>query len=138
MPRFFSLSWEVRTELKEISFGSFGGLHKKEIPFDFHVERSQDIWNTTWPKGESYKDVNDRILGLASEIKSLNGKVAVFAHETVNRVLIGELAGWDKQKILALKHPHNVVYRLDKNGVSTKIHSDIWLSNMFFLKLNDE
>lgn len=134
MPYLKQLPWEVCPELQEISFGAYGGSLRKNIPASFIQKREQDLWNTPWPEGESHQSVLDRLKGFCAQVRILQGRVAIFAHETVNRVLIGELANWSNEKTLSFKHPHNVVYRIDNDGISSKVVSEDWIHDRAFAK----
>ncbi len=82
-------------KIKEINFGIFDGLTRKEVlekyP-DIYEARGKDMINYRIPKGESYADVRKRALKfILSEAKKNPGKTLVFVtHGSLMRsILIG-------------------------------------------------
>ncbi len=107
----------VIPELIEMNFGKFEGLLKRDIQSDnFFIERKQNKYTTPYPEGESYKDVQKRLL--KSRIKDIfenakqNGRDILFVgHESTNRMIpvvlgIGEMS---EQKAVENRQKNNEI-----------------------------
>lgn len=111
---------QENSDLKEISFGSCTGMRgediKKQYP-DLWQIRKQNKWTFRWPEGESLNDVYGRAGKFISDILSpiLDGKIAIVAHESTNKALIGQLLGLSIQDILQIRQPNYVIYQWQRN-----------------------
>ena len=75
---------QVRPELAEWDYGDYEGLTTVEIR---QARPDWDLWRDGCPGGETADDVGARIDRLLSEVQTLHGNVACFAHGHVLRVL---------------------------------------------------
>jgi len=103
-------------ELTECDHGECEGLtldkSKDRFP-DFFAEReSADKWFVRWPGGESYADVACRIEGAVKKI-DLNKRCLIIAHETANKILVGQLVGWSRIEIMERKQKNNDIFLVD-------------------------
>ena len=106
---------ETRTDIAEISFGILSGKKLSEIDKKIIDERNHDKWNYRPLNGESYNDLYNRLKKLSSELLNKNGNIAIIAHETSNKVLIGILMNYDKDSIIKLKQPNDTIYKIENN-----------------------
>lgn len=116
--------------LLEISFGKYNGEKQALVPDEFASQRNADKWNTRWPGGESYADLDMRVRPFSDHLKSLNGVVGILAHETVNRMLIAHLMNLSQEKFFLLKHPNHVIFKIERGELSSRTVGDQWHSNL--------
>ena len=131
------LSCDAVTEvdaLKEISFGEYEGKQWSDVPEELLKRRAADKWDTPWPGGESYREVLARLGPFIKEIKGVRGVVAVLAHETVNKIIIGELAELPESTRIFLAHPNNVIYRIRDRQLSFRCVDQNWISEQCIQK----
>jgi probable phosphoglycerate mutase len=84
-------------ELREISVGLWDGLAmedvRKKLPGEYK-KRGADPAGYRPPEGESFADLNDRIIPLfKSMVQDREGTILVVGHAGVNRVLLCHLLG---------------------------------------------
>ena len=127
MPSLFARQWTITGELREISCGSYAGLRMSELDSAFLEARKRDPWTTAWPDGESYQDVWDRTSDFAASILSLKGPVVIFAHETVNRILLGHFANLPPQAITSLRQPNTTIFRVEDQQIDFMNPSTEWI-----------
>jgi probable phosphoglycerate mutase len=105
--------------LREHGFGDWEGLTPGEIEARFPGEqekRKKSRWNYIIPGGgESYEILDKRVRGFLSEIDEV-ADTFIFSHEMVGKAIRGVLLDLDREDILDLDHPHNVVFRITKEG----------------------
>ncbi|HLC65966.1 MAG TPA: histidine phosphatase family protein [Candidatus Nanoarchaeia archaeon] len=101
------------SEINELSFGIFEGKPKSEFRaskiFD---ERAKDKFNYVIPEGESYAQANARIKKSLKKI-NLKANIAIFGHESINKLIIGNVLNLEIWQMLDVKHPNGVVYILN-------------------------
>jgi broad specificity phosphatase PhoE len=76
--------YQVIDELAEWDYGQLEGRTTAEIRQDFP---DWSIWDGPWPGGESLKQVSRRADNTLSACRPLSGRVAIFAHGHILRVL---------------------------------------------------
>ena len=102
--------------LREIDLGDANGTLRSELAQkfpEFMEAKKNNYFNASYPNGESYKDVQERVKKFLSEIKEKNGTILVVAHQGFNRTLIGYLGGIDDLKMTSIEVPHDVIYFVD-------------------------
>ncbi len=110
-----ALCVELKDDIKEIGFGVLSGLAPDEIERSILEKRENDKWNFRPQNGESYADLYKRLEPVKDLIESGSSlNIALVAHETANKVLIGKLMNYSKDKILSLKQPNDVIYKIDE------------------------
>lgn len=134
MPSLFTKQWTTIGELREISCGTYAGLRMNELDSAFLEARKLDPWSTSWPAGESYRDVWDRTSDFAAHVLSLQGPVVIFAHETVNRVLLGHFANLPPQGITSLRQPNTTVFRVEDQQIDFLNASADWIKGAVISK----
>jgi broad specificity phosphatase PhoE len=94
--------------------GHWQGLSNAQIDERFpgaRQERAENKWKYVIPGGESYAKVYDRAASWLATVPEEQPLVAV-AHEMISRTIRGAYCQLDTHSMLALNHPHHVVYRL--------------------------
>ena len=75
---------ELRPDLMEWDYGAYEGRTRAEI---LHERPDWDLWREGCPQGETAERVGMRVDRLLSEVRGIEGDVALFAHGHVLRVL---------------------------------------------------
>jgi broad specificity phosphatase PhoE len=102
--------------LREINLGDANGTLRSDLAQkfpEFMEAKKKDYFNASYPNGESYKGVQERVKKFLSEIKEKNGTILVVAHQGFNRTLIGYLGDIDDLKMTSIEVPHDVIYFVD-------------------------
>ena len=109
-------------DIVEIAFGVFSGKRLSEIDPELLRLRNNDKWNFKPERGESYCDLYNRLNDISSELsKEQNNKnIVIVGHETCNKVLIGKIMNFKKERILSLKPPNEMIYKIDHNNLYKK------------------
>ena len=96
--------------LSEIDFGDYEGYESSSYEvLNFKLKR--DKWNTPWPNGESYSDVNDRVNQFLDYTRGFE-VVGILAHETINKLFLYNIMGFSREKTYSIKQPNNVVFKI--------------------------
>lgn len=105
---------ETDERIQEIDFGEFAGRSEAQLRTEceeFWAERKQNKWEYEWPDGESYADAHCRTGEFVRDHRDLHRSV-VIAHQSVNRVLIGQLLDLGEEAMLELTQPNNVIFAI--------------------------
>ena len=93
---------KIEPELAEWNYGDYEGLRTGEI---HHTRPDWNIFTDGCPSGESPGDITARADRLIVNLRRREGKVAVFAHGHIGRVLaarwIGESVGFGQHLLLS-------------------------------------
>ncbi len=112
-------------DLDEISFGRFSGQRLDEIDKNIIAARNRDKWNFCPPGGESYADLYERLTNISEILHKYSDlSVAIIGHETTNKVLIGKLMNFSKERILGMKQPNEAVYKICGNKLYKKNYKE--------------
>lgn len=107
-------------ELAEIHHGQMAGMTWDEIDVRFPAarqERAANRYGWAFPGGESYAQARARARrALTACGWSAAGTPLIVSHEMIGRMLRAELRGLDASSALALRHPHDVVFEIDRRG----------------------
>lgn len=100
------LAFESYASLREISLGDWEGLPMAQIrqndPEAFE-QRGRDLADYRPPGGESFSDLQDRVLPVFSTLLAkARGAVAVVSHAGVNRVMLCHWLGLSVDKVFSL------------------------------------
>ena len=105
--------------LDEIDTGIRDGMTYKEIEENFpeeYQERLKDKLKYRYPRGESYKDVIERIEPMIYEIERLKTPVVIVGHQAVIRCLYGYFCGVKLSDVPSLIIPlHTVIKFVPKD-----------------------
>jgi probable phosphoglycerate mutase len=100
--------------LAEHHMGHWQGLSNAQIDERFpgvRQERAENKWEHVIPGGESYAKVYERAVAWLATMPEEQFAITV-AHEMISRTIRGAYCRLDPHSMLALNHPHHVVYRL--------------------------
>ena len=109
----------VEPLLAELHQGHWQGLSGVQIDERFpgaQQERTANKWDYVIPGGESYAQVYDRAVSWLATVPEERLLIAV-THEMIGRTIRGAYCQLDPHTMLALNHPHHVIYRLDEGRV---------------------
>lgn len=105
-------------ELAEVHHGTMAGMTWQEIDEAYPAARSERAANRygwAFPGGESYAQARARARrALTACGWASTGPPLLVSHEMIGRMLRAELRGLDAASALALRHPHSVVFEIDK------------------------
>jgi len=117
--KFHNLTLRKTKNLREFFAGDCEGVHRDEINDkfpEFVNGRKEDYFNTPYPNGESYRDVQERAGKFIEEISEVKGEILIVAHQGINRVFIGKLIGLEDEEMRSIGFPHDIVYCIDENN----------------------
>ncbi|MFS0912542.1 histidine phosphatase family protein [Microbacterium sp. 179-I 3D2 NHS] len=105
-------------ELAELDHGRLAGMTWAEID-EAHPghreERAANRYGWAFPGGESYAEARGRARrALSSCGWASAGTPLLVSHEMIGRMLRAELRGLDATSALALRHPHGVVFEIER------------------------
>ena len=105
--------------LSEHHMGCWQGFTNQQVddryPGD-RKRRNENKWEYTIPGGESYARVYERAVAWISTI-SEDWTVIAVTHEMISRTIRGAYARLDRSHMLALHHPHDVVFCLHQGKI---------------------
>ncbi|WP_372968822.1 histidine phosphatase family protein [Microbacterium sp.] len=111
-------------ELADLHHGDLAGLTWDEVDLRFPTareERAANRYGWAFPGGESYAQARARARRALSACGwAASGTPVVVTHEMLGRMVRAELRGLDIGSALALRHPHDVVFDIDR-GVETML-----------------
>jgi probable phosphoglycerate mutase len=111
--------------LAEHHMGLWQGLSNAQIDERFpgaRQERAENKWEYVIPGGESYATVYERAVAWLATVPEERLVIAV-AHEMISRTIRGAYCHLDPYTMLALNHPHHIIYHLHK-GKAKEITCD--------------
>jgi alpha-ribazole phosphatase len=106
----------VHEGLRELSFGEVEGLSYVEIERErpeLFASWMTDPTDTHFPGGESFADLRERVLSLATEIRTGHESSAVVAHGGVTRVILAAALGLPDEAIFRLDQPYGAISIVD-------------------------
>lgn len=105
-------------ELAEVHHGVLAGLTWEEIDAEFPTvrsERADNRYGWCFPGGESYAQARARARTALSACGwAATGVPVLVSHEMIGRMLRAELRGLTPQTALDLRHPHDVVFEIER------------------------
>lgn len=110
---------EIRTKLREISFGEWEGKRFDEIhrkyPKEFK-ERGNDIANFLPPGGESFAECSKRVvIELDDIVKNTSGSILIVGHNVINRIIISHILGIPLDKIFTFCQDYGCLNLINYN-----------------------
>lgn len=122
---------ESISEFREIDLGVWEGLTLEEIEERFPevlIKRSEDIKNFRVINGESFSDVNKRVIPKLKNIIEINSgkRILVVAHGGVNRIIIADALGLSINNIPALEQNYACLNIIDyyKSGPVVRLMNE--------------
>ena len=109
----------VEPLLAELHQGHWQGLSGAQIDERFpgaRQKRAANKWDYVIPGGESYAQVYDRAASWLATVPEEQLLIAA-THEMISRTIQGAYCQLDPPHILALNHPHHIIYRLDEGRI---------------------
>jgi 2,3-bisphosphoglycerate-dependent phosphoglycerate mutase len=112
-------TWTLAEELRERSGGLLEGKTYQEIRKMFSP-RKYKLWQRDYfeapPQGESYRDVEDRVIPFAKEyifpLVNEGKNIWVCSHQIPMQIIIGYIKGLEEEQIMALPIEHAMPYVL--------------------------
>lgn len=105
-------------ELAEIDHGELAGLTWEQIDEEHPTvreERASNRFGWAFPGGESYAQARVRARkALSSCGWASTGAPLLITHEMIGRMLRAQLRGLSATDALALRHPHGVVFEIER------------------------
>ena len=120
-PFYPKAEYSVESALKELDKGETDGTtfeeRRKKYPEEFDRIPYIDL-DKRFPGGESHRDVVRRLIPFVDRLKNkYSGKtVAVFAHDAVNRMLLGILLSLPDEELVNVIALNNVIYEIVLQG----------------------
>ncbi|MBO9625642.1 MAG: histidine phosphatase family protein [Microbacterium sp.] len=107
-------------ELAEVHHGDMAGMTWEEIDELYptaRADRSANRYGWAFPGGESYAQARVRARHALSACGwAASGAPLLVTHEMIGRMLRAELRGLDPYSALALRHPHGIVFEIDRGS----------------------
>jgi 6-phosphofructo-2-kinase/fructose-2,6-biphosphatase 2 len=107
---------KVNNKFMEINAGIFEHYTydeiKKENILEFN-KRKIDKFNYRYPKGESYKDLEERIIPEFKKLLELQDNFLLVAHNAVLRVIFGYLYSMKESSIPFLEIPLHTIFKIE-------------------------
>jgi probable phosphoglycerate mutase len=107
-------------ELSEISMGIWEQMTFDEVRIRYpeaFKQRGIDIANYRTPGGESFADLQRRVLPVFFDIvKNSTGNIAIVSHSGVNRVILCTLSSLPLDKLLTFQQHYATVNIIEKKG----------------------
>ena len=123
----FGLPIQRQPELDEIAFGILEGklLHHFDEELKSEWEKFKDdrfIYRI--PGAENYADVANRVKPFVQRLLRVHegGEVLIVGHRVVNRLLIGMIMEYPREKVLKIEQTNDMVYLIEKNGEAKIFH----------------
>ena len=112
----------IENELKEMNFGIFEGLTKEEITAKYKKyseERERNKFYYKIPNGESYEEVELRVLKVLNKIINSGKDTIIVAHATVNKLFFMKLLNKGLEEINKNLYNNTSVstFNIDKDKV---------------------
>lgn len=106
------------SQLREMNFGDFDGMRVKEVMEkhdDVLREWRKDIVHKRLPGGESFKDLEERVLkGLDTILDGSEGKnIAVVAHGGVNRIILTQALAMETSQAFRIEQDYGCLNVID-------------------------
>ncbi|ALX66887.1 histidine phosphatase family protein [Microbacterium sp. XT11] len=105
-------------ELAQVHHGDMAGMTWDEIDQIYptaRADRAANRYGWAFPGGESYAQARARARRALSACGwASSGTPLLIAHEMIGRMLRAELRGLDPAGALALRHPHSIVFEIDR------------------------
>ena len=124
---------EIIKEFREINLGSWDGKTFQEVQNKFkeeYTQRGLDIVNYRTPGGESFADLQARVIPAFTRVADkMLGSIVIVAHAGVNRVILCHLMQKSLEELLSIPQDYAAVNIIEKNAeifhvVATNVTAD--------------
>jgi broad specificity phosphatase PhoE len=120
------LPLNLRPALDEIHLGELQGRHRDERDPEAQAiwaAWQADLWGYRVPGGERFDEFAQRV---GDELQALlqqhrGGRILIVGHRATNRVLLGTLFGWPRERWEALRLRNKFFYRLRLGGAAPEV-----------------
>ncbi len=116
---------EERSDFREIFMGEWENLSHRKVKSDFpqeHAEREKNLYIHRPPGGESFSDLQRRILPVFNEILgSSQNSLLIVGHASVNRVILCNLLGMPLENIFRIGQDYGCVNHIIISGDGIRI-----------------
>jgi broad specificity phosphatase PhoE len=118
-----ALRLDTRPELREIHLGVLQGRYRNERDPNAQrlwEERKQDIYGFRAPGGESFAELERRVVPCLTDIlQNEHGRsVLIVGHRNTNRVLLGALLGWAPEAAASIPIRSRKLYEITIDTVT--------------------
>ena len=104
------MSVRREAQLREIDVGRWDGLAFEEVVRLYpreHVERERDLIGYPFPGGESFRDLQKRVVpAFLRIVDGADGNILVVGHKGVNRVLLAHVLGLPLRELFSIRQQH--------------------------------
>ena len=114
-----ALGWPVTImdTLTELSCGAWEGMPRASVMPEGRALRSS--WTDSPPGGESCAGAQARVKEAILGLHSLaHENILVVGHAGINQVFLKMLLGLEPEQALKIRHPHDVLYRIEGSVVT--------------------
>lgn len=117
-------------EFREINLGDWDGLLVEEVKKNFpalYKKRGEDIVNFRPPGGESFADLQKRVLpAFRQTVEGSAGNIVIVAHAGVNRVILAHLLQLDLENLFSIEQKYGQLYLIlkDKCGYTVERNNE--------------
>ena len=119
-------------ELREIDIGRWEGMSPDEVKRLFpaeHARREQDLVGFTFPDGESFRDLQARVLPPFRRIMDSDAQnILVVSHKGVNRALLAHLLGMPLEDLFSIPQTYccvNLIRVVDLPDGNRRVYAEI-------------
>lgn len=121
------LSEEVIADekLMELNFGNWELLSWDDIPQHEITPWMKDFVNVTIPNGESYIDLQERVLSFINDLIALNTSCIIITHAGVIRTLLAHILNIPLKDSFKIKIKYGDIFYLTKTTEQIKLVSEI-------------
>ena len=112
-------------EFKELNFGDAEGTQVSKVPVKFAAtfeQRKHDKLNTSYPNGESYRDIHERALKPMKKLLALNATFAIVGHEGMNRILRAIATDKPLKETINDRQRHDQIVEIDAKTRRERMH----------------
>lgn len=112
---FCGLQIETHDALREINFGVLQGRFRDERDPEAQAmwaERESDKENFRFPEGEIFSELETRVDECLEGILRTAENILIVGHRSTNRVIMGRLMKWARQRAVSLKLRSKYLYEI--------------------------
>ena len=123
----------TEADLAELDFGDFEGLRYDEVQKsypDIYAEWMESPTTITFPNGESYQTMSERVLARFSILQTSHSEscITVVAHGGVIRIILADVLGLDASSVFKLDQSYSAVSCVDFYGTTPVVRIINWLA----------
>lgn len=115
---------ECLPELSEIAMGEWEALTPRQVRERFPAEclaRDADLFNHRPPGGESFADLNNRVIPLFIRLAAATGNTLIVAHAGVNRLILCHTLGMSPHFLFRIGQEHAALNCIERRGENYRV-----------------